>query len=67
MQEHPGLCRGCFVVLTTDVLPESLASSPSIAAFAKASSPEDSCSRASLWLAASLCFLNSIIFDEIKN
>jgi hypothetical protein len=45
----------------TGVVPDSLASSPSTTAFAKASRPEDSCSRAGLWLAAaSLCFFNSI-------
>lgn len=59
MQEQPGRCLGCFVVVAIDVVPASAALSPRIAALAKASRPEDSCSWDSLWLVDVLLFLSS--------
>lgn len=61
MQEQPGRCLGCLVVVATDVVPELSALSPRMAALAKASKPDDdSCSWVGLVNAAILLFLKSM-------
>ena len=60
MHEQPGRCLGCFVVVATNAASGSATLSPRIAALAKASRPEASCSGVGLGSAAILLFFNSI-------
>lgn len=61
MQEQPGRCLGCLVVVAIDVLPTRSVtlSWVAVALFIRLSRVADSCSCAGLWLAAILRFLNS--------
>lgn len=60
MQEQPGRCLGCLVVVATDEAPGSLMSPPTDAAFTRASWTADSQASADLWLVANLLFLSSM-------